>query len=528
MAQQIYRRHHYVPRFLLRPFSTNGVVIDMFALSKDRLIPKVGIKEQCQGRYFYGKRPDLEIAFAKLEAETASTIDKLLSQNYGDVTSEEVMRLRVFIHYQAHRTQATANQISEALGKQMKFIAEKHLSLKGYNPDDFKSVKIGIKNPQFLGVRSAAESIAAIFDLHMKILLNDQPLEFIISDQPVVLHNQYAEHHPRFRHATGTTGIALMGIQIFMPISPRVQLALYDPQCYQYGGQSNLLCKVSKKDVDWLNTLQATRADRCLFRSPFGPAEPLMRRYSKLRAEKLKDSGVIIRESNPVSQGDGTTKSMIHLSRNEIKMNSKLSFVKLLDADEDFGSDNLPVRSHHLYQALEYGKKLVRGRTRPRKAKPGDMDTIYMMGIDVWADGTSRDEYMAACRTSEKYAKGTWYVLEDVDGAPVSALITYKLDPVNGKPAIGIGSIATDPARRKNGHASQLLWDVMGKFHVRDGSQVFFLHADVDPRFYETRDFVRLPDKYQGRAGSTVMIRCSKGLLEKLLADPEFKVPGYF
>lgn len=172
--------------------------------------------------------------------------------------------------------------------------------------------------------------------------------------------------------------------------------------------------------------------------------------------------------------------------------------------------------------------ELILGSHRPRLAKPTDMDAVYMMGFDVWSAGASKDDYLAACRTSEKYAKGTWYVLEDADGTPVSALITYKFDPVNGKPAIGIGSITTVPAQRKHGHASQLLWDVMGKFHARDGSQVFFLHADVDPKFYEKRDFVRLPDKYQTRAGSTVMIRCPKELREILLANPEFTAPGYF
>ncbi|NJL71240.1 MAG: hypothetical protein HC888_06325 [Candidatus Competibacteraceae bacterium] len=75
----------------------------------------------------------------------------------------------------------------------------------------------------------------------------------------------------------------------------------------------------------------------------------------------------------------------------------------------------------------------ILGEFRTRRAKPDEMDKIYEMGRDVWAEGSDRAEYLAACRTSTKYSKGTWYVLEDADAKPVSSLITYKLDQVNGR-----------------------------------------------------------------------------------------------
>jgi predicted N-acetyltransferase YhbS len=172
--------------------------------------------------------------------------------------------------------------------------------------------------------------------------------------------------------------------------------------------------------------------------------------------------------------------------------------------------------------------ELILGTYRVRKAKPEEMDAVYLMGFDVWAEGQDRETYLAACRTSPKYARGIWYVLEDGDGKPVSSLVTYALDPVNGQPAIGIGSVATDPGCRRQGLAAQLVWDTMGLFHDRSWKQVFYLHSDVDPRYYEKLDFVRLPDQFQIKPGSTAMIRSSKEVREALLADPAYMPPKYF
>ncbi|MBI3016721.1 MAG: GNAT family N-acetyltransferase, partial [Deltaproteobacteria bacterium] len=88
-----------------------------------------------------------------------------------------------------------------------------------------------------------------------------------------------------------------------------------------------------------------------------------------------------------------------------------------------------------------------------RKAKPKDLDSIYLMGIDVWSDGNTKAEYLFECRNSPKYKKGEWFVLVDSQDNPVSSLITYTLT----EKTIGIGSIATPQSLRKRGYASELI-----------------------------------------------------------------------
>jgi|SRR3989338_3996726 len=41
-----------------------------------------------------------------------------------------------------------------------------------------------------------------------------------------------------------------------------------------------------------------------------------------------------------------------------------------------------------------------------RKAAPKDLDSIYLMGIDVWSDGSTEQEYLSECRSYPKYKKG--------------------------------------------------------------------------------------------------------------------------
>ena len=87
-----------------------------------------------------------------------------------------------------------------------------------------------------------------------------------------------------------------------------------------------------------------------------------------------------------------------------------------------------------------------------RQAAQDDLDAVYMMGFDVWADGNSAAKYLEGCRASPKYKAGTWYVLEQKN-VLVSSLIVYRLGPAR----FGIGSIATPNHLRKMGYASDLI-----------------------------------------------------------------------
>ena len=155
-----------------------------------------------------------------------------------------------------------------------------------------------------------------------------------------------------------------------------------------------------------------------------------------------------------------------------------------------------------------------------RKADQSEFDQIYMMGFDVWAEG-SEAEYLVECRTSPKYARGIWYVLENENGALTSSLIVYKLAPDQ----FGIGSIATPKALRKQGHASKLISDVLLQINEESSGATIFLYSDIEPEFYERFNFVRIPPLAQRYKTTTCMAR-GKGI-EKFFLD-KTTTPEYF
>ncbi|MEI8593052.1 GNAT family N-acetyltransferase [Photobacterium sp. Hal280] len=129
-----------------------------------------------------------------------------------------------------------------------------------------------------------------------------------------------------------------------------------------------------------------------------------------------------------------------------------------------------------------------------RPATESEMDALYMMGFDAWGGGMPQAEYLAACKSSPKYAKGQWYVLAESD-VPVASLILYR-DQFGLKDGqAGIGSIATSPAHRRQGCASRLILGVIHHLFSTTTVTTVFLHSDIDTAFYEALGFQRISDQ---------------------------------
>ena len=155
-----------------------------------------------------------------------------------------------------------------------------------------------------------------------------------------------------------------------------------------------------------------------------------------------------------------------------------------------------------------------------RKAHQSELDQIYMMGFDVWAEGACED-YLTACRSSPKYKRGTWYVLETENGHLITSLIVYALAPDQ----FGIGSIATPKHLRRQGNASQLISDVIRQIEQASPGATIFLYADIGPDFYERFNFARLPPHAQRYGTTTCMVRGEN--TAKLFSD-NIATPEYF
>ncbi len=152
-----------------------------------------------------------------------------------------------------------------------------------------------------------------------------------------------------------------------------------------------------------------------------------------------------------------------------------------------------------------------------RHANQLEMENIYLMGVDIWGRGLSREEYLKSCSESSKYKAGTWKVLTD-GNALLSSLIIYELEHSN----FGIGSIATPPKFRQKGFASILIKHVLQELNPLGSG--CFLYADIEPTFYEKFGFKVLDKSLQKYHGST----CMKIQLNKMTDTDSGFVPNYF
>jgi len=138
----------------------------------------------------------------------------------------------------------------------------------GMVPDEMRgeidSLRVEHKSPITNSMKMAASMPHLLFDLGLKVLVNTSNAEFITSDAPVVLFNQWCQDI----RGMGTTGFASHGLQIFLPLSPSHMLLFYDPAIYRVGKMQALAVKVSSEyDVVGINRLQLTVAEENLYYS---------------------------------------------------------------------------------------------------------------------------------------------------------------------------------------------------------------------------------------------------------------------
>ncbi len=120
-------------------------------------------------------------------------------------------------------------------------------------------------------------------DLEYHIIKNETQSEFYISDHPVFMYNWLYRNleHPE------VTSFSSVGLQIFLPLSPKLMICLYDPKVYKYG-QRNLVTSISyDSDIEILNSFQIINSSSVIgFRSKESEAH-VKHLYEKYKNFKL-------------------------------------------------------------------------------------------------------------------------------------------------------------------------------------------------------------------------------------------------
>jgi Protein of unknown function (DUF4238) len=196
-------------------------------------------------------------------------------------------------------------------------------------------------------------------DLRAKLLVNRTSHPYITSDNPVVFYNQLLRVK---RVPGGRTGIGCRGIQIFIPLNPRVMLHLFDGDVYFVGGKrhSNQLVEVARpNDISQLNELQAVNANCNLYFNdevPESYIKQLLRHAAKYRwSDKVVVEEFPSAELSVLPQG-----SLVVSHRQEINLPLDLSFLRISHAGRTYDPRGKPVhmRDDRMLHVIE--KPMIR------------------------------------------------------------------------------------------------------------------------------------------------------------------------
>lgn len=252
----IKKNHHYIPVFYQKLFSNNTKSIGKFLSASKKYIPHSSIRKTGVIEYLYGEDQFIEDMFMKIETKAGAIIQRILkSGKIPDRNTEDYEILMLFVITLEARVQKQADATNRFVDVQMKTILKMKIDHGqiDYNPEDLERVNIGYDIPNLPQIKVATQIYRIIADLKCCLIISDTDREFITSDNPVVRYNfmyRIRNYHMR------NYGLGNKGIQLFIPLSPKVCLYYFDDVMYDYPLSEDGNIHIDKsRYVDKLNKL---------------------------------------------------------------------------------------------------------------------------------------------------------------------------------------------------------------------------------------------------------------------------------
>ena len=308
-----YKRQHYVPQFLLKKFSEDSKLVNIFNISLKKNIHNVPLKKQCYEDYFYGKDGELEKSLGEMETEISSLISKISSTASLNFEIEEIVKLYLFICIQLARTKQASDSLNETSNKLFKAVFEQKAI---EDKIDLTSFDLILNEAVKHSISFHLQHFPILLDLDIRLLINETSTDFILSDNPVVAYNKLLH----FRKGVSNTGLATKGLKLYFPISSKKGLFLFDPSVYRVRTNKHKTLKVSSiSDVHNLNSLQfCNSVENFYFLNPRFNSSAL---YNKNEEFIIKESSKI----NTLKTEEN--KSYIINTKVDIGINLKLKFL---------------------------------------------------------------------------------------------------------------------------------------------------------------------------------------------------------
>ncbi len=266
------KKQHFVPRFYLKSFSVEGK-IHSYLVEKDLEIRETPYKSHCYEDYFYGKNLTLEKSLGRIESVVGPVLESILtSKKLPEKSSEDYFHLLLYAATQSLRTKTSLHNSSNLVDSAVYDLLDEMLHRNGIEADAKDILSLNI-DPEFLVQRlmkKSFQSVPLLFDLKALLIQNDTDTTFITSDHPTILSN------PFFGINLGlpAVGFQSRGLILYLPLSPKFCLMLFDASYYVTGNSENSITVLDTPTVEALNSFQILNCFSNIFYSgPIGAQE---------------------------------------------------------------------------------------------------------------------------------------------------------------------------------------------------------------------------------------------------------------
>lgn len=293
---------HYVPQYYFKLFTGGrSHVCAMFTVD-GRLVPAAPIRGQCARDLFYGS-VEVEKAFSQLEGQHAEAlralIDVAATDDPAKFSEDHFGWLLQAVAFQRSRTLLEVEK--EGPAEKAMFLHAFFEHVRRTKPPEEADMLLGaiergeveiVEDPAVTVRRQigvALENAALLADLGFVILRNRTDYPFIFSDSPVVFYNTY------YRKVTdrGVLGYQTPGLQIFLPLTPRLQLLMLDPDVYGVARLDGPFCDVTERgDVSQMNALQLYHSRQAVYFADKADADYVRELHAAHKAGMVKPESV--------------------------------------------------------------------------------------------------------------------------------------------------------------------------------------------------------------------------------------------
>lgn len=338
------KNQHYIPKFYLKNFSykSNNKQIGIFHINSNFFFQTAKLKTQGSKNFFYGHDGKIEDNLSDIEGLLAEEIRSIIGSNsIPKRESVSHLTLLTFVGLTHLRNPVMIDYIKNSREEMKRRVLELD-----ENADVNKLVpEITHENAIKLALSGLESVVENLVDLEYKLLINKTDTSFLTSDFPVVKYNQFLEKQ-KWKH--GKTGYGNTGLQIFIPLNPKITIIFYDPMIYKVGFKKRQILEITDtEDIEQLNILQILNCFSTLFFDESLSKHKIIQLIEK--SKKFKKANIPSSElSHIVKNGErniidfkkqkknlvviGSTDCEISLELNGLKTHSNSKKVKLTNS----------------------------------------------------------------------------------------------------------------------------------------------------------------------------------------------------